>query len=116
MTFEELTEIVRQCHYPNVRINAHNSDGRWYLQVTMTDFDSDRVEYGRKWYVSCHSCRNEVVQTCFKAILTFMEHEVREQFTYKGSKIFGPHYDVDVLADICRWKKNLDYRSKHNES
>jgi hypothetical protein len=30
--------------------------------------------------------------------LTSAEHIVREHFTYKGVRIFAPHFDVDALV------------------
>jgi hypothetical protein len=41
------------------------------------------------------------VQTAFKCVLTSIEHEAREQFTYSGARVFGPHFDVDALAQLC---------------
>ena len=60
---------------------------------------------GRKWYLSPHMTKSEVVQTAFKAVLTAEEHESREKFKYNGQAIFGPHFDVDVLASVCKLKE-----------
>lgn len=54
-------------------------------------------QYGRKWRLSPHMTKSEVVQTAFKAVLTFEEHEARENFRYRGRAVFGPHIDVDAL-------------------
>lgn len=64
-------------------------------------------QHGRKWYVSPHSTKSEIVQTAFKAVLTVQEHETREQFFYKGMAVFGPHFDVDVLARCATEKKDV---------
>ena len=53
--------------------------------------------------------KSEVIQTAFKAVLTAMEHEVREKFHYKGKPIFGPHYHVDALHAACTGG-NMDVR------
>lgn len=53
---------------------------------------------GRKWLLSVHMCKSEVVQTALKAVLAAEEHEAREKFFYRGRAIFGPHYDVDSLV------------------
>ncbi len=72
-----------------------------YLQVTqvaMCNVAGDAYQVrGRKWRLSRHMTRSEVVQTALKAILTAEEHEVRERFKYRGRSIFDPHYDVDQL-------------------
>lgn len=80
-----------------------------YLQVTFTapDWSKARGRYanpsvqqtGRKWRLSEHMTRSEIVQTAFLAVLTAEEHEAREQFLYKGRAIFGPHFDVENLHD-----------------
>jgi len=53
---------------------------------------------GRKWYVSAHACRSEVVATALKAVLTAEEHEARERFTYKGCPVYHPHLDVEAMV------------------
>lgn len=55
----------------------------------------------RWWIVSQHATKSEIVQTMFKCILTSKEHYTREHFLYAGRPIFGPHFDVDALHDIC---------------
>lgn len=54
--------------------------------------------WGRKWRLSIHMTNGEVVQTAFKALMTALEHEAREQFTYKGQMVMGPHLDIDAWA------------------
>lgn len=55
----------------------------------------------RKWLLSPHMTRSELVQTAFKCVLTSIEHETRETFRYRGEAIFGPHFDVDSLYCLC---------------
>lgn len=55
----------------------------------------------RKWLLSCHMTPSELVQTALKCVLTSLEHEAREQFTYRGAAIFGPHFDVEALVRIA---------------
>ena len=55
---------------------------------------------GRKWLLSTHMTDGEVVQTAFLALKVAMEHEMREQFTYKGQPLFDPHYDIDKLVAL----------------
>ena len=56
---------------------------------------------GRKWLLSQHMTKSELVQTAFKAVMTAEEHEAREEFRYSNAAIFGPHFDVDRLVDLC---------------
>lgn len=55
----------------------------------------------RKWQLSEHMTPSEIVQTAFKCVLTSIEHEAREQFTYDDAPIFGPHFDIDDLGALC---------------
>lgn len=56
------------------------------------------LQKGRKWYISSHSIKDEVVGTAFKAILTFVEHELRELFLYRNVAIYNAHVPVDKLV------------------
>lgn len=65
---------------------------------------------GRKWRLSWHMTKSEVVQTALMATLAAVEHETREQFLYKGQPIFDPHYDVEDLH-LLRAANMLDARN-----
>jgi hypothetical protein len=78
---------------------------RFYLQVSWPGVDAisglPRQCKGRKWFLSEHMTKSEVVQTALAAVLAIEEHEARELFMYKSHPVFGPHYDVDALAALC---------------
>ncbi|MGA9769189.1 MAG: hypothetical protein WBV94_09120 [Blastocatellia bacterium] len=86
-----------------------------YLQARYIEPDiitgEDSLQRTRKWLLSEHMVKSEIVQTAFKCAMTSAEHRVREHFLYKGERVFGPHYDVEALVEICRAKK-LDYRGR----
>lgn len=67
------------------------------------------IQHTRKWLLSPHMTTSEVVQTAFKCVLTCVEHEAREHFTYKGQAIFGPHFDVEALVELATAQR-LDAR------
>lgn len=56
-------------------------------------------------------CKNEIVTTAFKAVMTAMEHEVRENFRYRGASIFNPHMDPDKLVDFVSDDANMQSRT-----
>lgn len=89
-------------HYTDLHGKAVDA---WYIQDTYIRRDSvtGMVErgFGRKWHVSCHATVSEVVLTMLKAAITDAEHEVREEFSYKGKHIFQPHIDVQALVRAC---------------
>jgi hypothetical protein len=89
---------------------VHMDGTRAYLQVGFYEADATAApdapqaktyQQGRKWLLSPHMTKSEVIQTAFKAVLTAVEHEVREKFRYKGKPIFGPHFHVDALHAAC---------------
>jgi len=85
-------------------------DAEWLRVSFMADGEK---QYGRKWRLSQHMTKSEIVQTAFKAILTAEEHEVREKFLYRGHAIFGPHLNVDALVGFSQLA--LDARPKKKE-
>lgn len=70
---------------------------------------------GRKWRLSPHMTPGEVVQTALAATLAAVEHEAREGFTYKGVALFGPHMDVDKLAEsmVVKERAPRDLQDAH---
>lgn len=80
---------------------------RAYLQLGFWEIDRDNpaappaYQKSRKWMLSPHMTKSEVVQTAFKAVMTAEEHETREKFSYRGQPVFGPHFDLDQLVRIC---------------
>lgn len=63
---------------------------------------------GGKRYLSPHMTDSEIVRVFLGAALAYEEHEVREAFTYKGARIFGPHISVEAMVEIAN---RLDVRS-----
>jgi (2Fe-2S) ferredoxin len=68
----------------------------WYLRVTAND-GRDNVT-GEP--LSPHMTDGEIVQTAFLAVMTALEHEAREQFTFDGVSVFDPHYDIHELVRL----------------
>lgn len=84
------------------------------LQVHFIGVDASSglpaLVHGRKWLLSEHMTKSELVQTAFKAVVTALEHEAREHFLYKGRPVFGPHFDVDELSLLAA-SGNRDVRA-----
>lgn len=109
MTVDHIRDVVSQIRYKGwaFRVVAP-PQGNPYLQVAFVapdnDTDQPTVQRGRKWMLSHHMTVSEIVSTALKAVLTAEEHEAREQFTYRGATIFGPHVDVETLVTIAESK------------
>lgn len=100
-----LLAILEDVTYPGYRFKTGVMSDGYFIQVEYdepcVDTGQMKEQRGRKWYVSSHATRGEVVQTVLKAVLTSAEHRVREHFTYRGRRVFGPHFDLDQLVALC---------------
>lgn len=104
--FEIFLDWVDQCKFPEYDFRLSiSSRGEYFLQATYMDKDIEtglvEKQFTRKWYLSPYMVKSEVVATCFKCVITSMEHRTREHFTYRGKRIYGPHFDVDALHSIA---------------
>ena len=114
MTLGKLTSImddVRFVEHPVLQVRVR-PDGPevFYLQVVDPTLPSS-FNTGRKWRISSHMTKSEVVLTAFKAYMTWLEHEARESFEYRGRKILDPHFDVDALWEMAGQRESREYRS-----
>ena len=103
-TLADFTDIIVKLAYQGWTFEVNEQDpGEFYLQLHWTEACADtgrlQRQSSRKWKLSPWMTRSEVVQTAFKAVLTAVEHEARENFRYRDVAIFGPHFDVDDLVD-----------------
>ena len=102
---QSLRNLMRDVAYPGYEFMLARDYHRTYLQIvceegTCNVTGEPMIWKSRKWFISFHMTDSEVVQTCFKAVLTAMEHEARERFTFRGTAVFGPHLDVYQLKAL----------------
>ena len=115
MTPSEAAATLTEVAYRGWRFDVSIEDGDYYLQV-VNAAGEDAVTgeplswKGRKWRLSVHMTKSEIVNTAFLAVMTAEEHEIRETFTYKGEPIYSPHYDVDKLWRLRRTGDSEDLR------
>lgn len=112
MTYSELRELVDRISFKDWRFLLHVKGDGFLLQLAFDapDSVSGKVEEQRcrKWYISSHACRAEVIRTAWKAVEAAVNHEAAELFKYKGATIFSPHIDPDALltpAEILNNRK-----------
>lgn len=90
------SKVASEIRYKDWEIYVSTDES--YLQVR---FLSDGLnQLGRKWKLSEHMTKSEVVQTALAAVLAAEEHEARENFTYCGRNIFNPHLNVIDLVEL----------------
>jgi hypothetical protein len=114
MTVREMNAIVAQCDFPEYGFDLwEDQRGAIYLQGF---YDEADVKTGlperqqtRRWFLSPSMSKSEIVQTVFKCVMTSMEHRAREHFRFRERAVFGPHFNVDRLWELCE-DENLEYR------
>lgn len=108
MTADDVKSILRAVSYRDWSFHTGPMGRGFYVQVrfmALDDIDGEpKLQHGRKWYVSTHAIREEVLRTCLLAVLQANEHEAREAFRYSGLAIFGPHHALDHLLEAARRK------------
>lgn len=115
LQIEDIREILGRIEIGEWWIHLSESGSRPWLQIRFQapDLVTREIEeqHGRKWMLSPHMTKSEVVNTAFKAYLAAVEHEAREAFRYDGACIYGPHFDVDKMAHFVRSRDNIDVRT-----
>lgn len=113
---QTFSKILESVGYPGFQFVVRGDHGGLYMQIkcdaTCNVTGAPMLWKGRKWRLSNHMTKSEVVQTAFKAVLTAIEHEVREKFLYRGASVFDPHYDVDKLFELRVGGDALDVRKE----
>lgn len=114
-TLQQIQEIVNQITYLDWKFRLFDDGNRALLQVQGNGIcpkTGERVEWtGRKHAISFHSCRNEIIRTAKLAIDRAVQHEVDEQFRYRGVAIFNPHMNYDLVVEMANQPEFEDARS-----
>lgn len=112
LTERRFAQVLLRCEHPEFYLyltmeGDPTESPRWFLHVeprtgTCNVTGEPETWKGRKWRLSPHMTDGEIAQTALMATLAAVEHETREQFTYKGVSVFDPHYDIEALVDLRR--------------
>lgn len=106
MTHETLLAILADIKiFDRLFIATPTNNGGWHLQVTYVeaDVDTGKVEqqYSRKWFIEPDATESDVVDTVYAAVRRSYKHVVQEHFTYKGKRVFSPHFTIDQRLAMC---------------
>lgn len=110
-TFETIKKILDDVKYKDWVFRLKPKGDGWTLQVIFLAQDNDNPsmvmfpQHCRKYYISQHATKSEIVRSAFLAVRQAEEHEMAELFTYKGERIFNPHVNVDALVEYSRTTK-----------
>ena len=101
---EQLRAVLADVRFKDVDFLVEETGGGFLLQLCGQEEDvrsgARRTYFGRKWYIGHSATPSDIVRTAFKAAVTWQEHEAREEFTYQGARIFGPHYSLEDLMRL----------------
>jgi hypothetical protein len=103
LSVDQIRVIVEQIEYRSdwmFRIGHDKYEQNPFLQIQF--FADGETQFCRKWQLSPHMVKSEIVRTAWKAVLAAEEHEAAERFRYKGEMIYNPHVDVDALVDFYK--------------
>jgi hypothetical protein len=111
-TYDQIWDILNQIQFMDRNFRLLSKGSGFLLQVEYWEVDVDSpatmknpaipvLQRGRKWYVSPFSTETEIVETAFKAIKISMMHVVKEHFTYKGRRVYSPHFDINGRIQLC---------------
>src|SRR5437660_536808 len=91
MTKTEMLAVLAEVACAEYRFKIEQKGASHYLVAEYDDADVYSGEPGiqrtRKWLLSEHMTRSELVQTALKCVLTSHEHRVRESFLYRGRRV-----------------------------
>ena len=109
LTARKLEEILSRVDYKNTRFQFKSVEGGFLIYCVAEELcaytQKPLEQIGRMWFVSFNASLEEVIQTVFKAVVTWQEHEVRENFKVDDMRIYGPHFKVDELLGLCKSRK-----------
>lgn len=95
-----------------IRIGQDPGPGRLFIQIEVERLDviTKKMGTGRsnKYYPSEHAPANEIVQAIFGLYKGYWEHEARENFQWKGRRVYGPHILLDAQWEAAA---HIDVRS-----
>lgn len=99
--------VVERLQYPGFTFKLETRAADVFLSVvcingTNNETGVAEVWTGRKWLLQSHMTNSEVVQTAFKAVMTALEHEAREQFKYRGVAVLHGHYDLEQMVSLSQ--------------
>lgn len=106
LTLQQLKDILSGVKYKNwtLRVIEKTPDVfllQWIFYAIDNNFPESTEllpQHCRKWYISAYSTDSEVIRSAWLAVHQAEAHEIDENFTYQGCRIFNPHADLVALS------------------
>lgn len=108
-TKTEIEEIVKRISFMDRTFRVLEKGDGFLLQLSYyePDIETGKLELqrARKWYVSPWMTETEIVETAFAACRRSMDHVLKEHFTYRGERVYSPHFDINARLKMCKDKR-----------
>ena len=107
-SFAEIRAILDKVEFMDRKYRLMEKGDGFLLQIEYLEADIDNpgdptptLQRARKWYLSAFSTETEIVETAFKATRVSMDHVLKEHFTYKGRRVYSPHFNINARISLC---------------
>jgi uncharacterized protein (DUF433 family) len=104
-TRAEIQEIVDKISFMDRTFRLLPKGDGYLLQLSYYEADVETGEMAlqraRKWYISPWMTETEIVETAFAACRRSMDHILKEHFTYKGRRVYSPHFGINGRIELC---------------
>ncbi len=108
LTMSQVNAALSEVKFGNHVFQTEETMGGFHIWITAmekcTYTGEQSLQEGRRWFVSTSCTPSDVVRTAFKAVTTWAEHETREEFKYKGVRVFSPHLELNNVVASKRTK------------
>ena len=110
-TMKEIQDLLKKVVFMDRKFLVMKKGDGFLLQMSYMELDVDEPEKGvceqktRKWYVSPFSTETEIIESCWAMVCRSQMHVAGEHFTYKGRRIYSPHFDVNARVGLCDDKR-----------
>lgn len=92
---DKFNNVLDKVHFPGYTFKLNTENSNIFVQVSYNEPDIftgvNETQMGRKWWIEPTNDEMQFLQTCFKALLTSLEHRARENFKYDGYPLMFPH-------------------------
>lgn len=125
-TLESISSIVLDCKYhAHFPVFAYQEKNMLFIQVGIVGKDnyqlnssSNKIVYGRKWFIDGFTTTSEIIQTIMLAIQKAKEHEIRELLQVTSGQHtttpFNCHLDVPLISAVLS-HQNTQLKQTSNE-
>lgn len=101
--FDRMFEVTGPVEIQPSGVTTEDSDvtSGWHIQVCYHEPDiykpdgDAQLQKSRPWFIGEGASESDVVDTAFAAVMRSYDHVVKEHFTYKGKRVFSPHFTVE---------------------